>query len=76
MGPAPWAQQLLTLLAPHLVTPPGDQEEQEPPTQVHPSHTKPRLPGDRSSCLQDKEQEQKMWRKDEGMNLETNSSKI
>ena len=41
MGPAPWAQQLLTLLAPHLLKPPGEQEEQDPPTQVcedgHPS---------------------------------------
>ena len=34
MGPAPWAQQLLTLLAPHLLKPPGEQEEQDPPTQV------------------------------------------
>ena len=34
MGPAPWAQQLLTLLAPHLLKPPGEQEDQDPPTQV------------------------------------------
>ena len=35
MGPAPWAQQLLTLLAPHLLKQGGEQEDQEPPTQVH-----------------------------------------
>ena len=35
MGPAPWAQQLLTLLAPHLLKPPGEQDQdQDPPTQV------------------------------------------
>ena len=34
MGPAPWAQQLLTLLAPHLLKPAGEQEDQDPPTQV------------------------------------------
>ena len=35
MGPAPWAQQLLTLLAPHLLKHGGEQEDQEPPTQVY-----------------------------------------
>ena len=38
MGPAPWAQQLLTLLAPHLLKHGGEQEDQEPPTQVHYDH--------------------------------------